>query len=268
MSTYLVTGAKGFVGTALTRRLATSGHVVHGVDVGDSLSGLIPEVDGVFHLAGHASAGEFEKHHSFLDADVGAFVDVCVMALAHKKPVVCVSSAFSLNPVTLYGLSRSFMEQLAWFFARRGLDIHVARFFNIYGPGQENAVTYAGTFIVDTIKAMLKAPSACPIRGSMCLRDFVFIEDVLDDLETIMDGPGDKRVWDVGSGVLVSLQGAADIMARIIGLPYRPEGDMMPDEVPPYFRAARISDGLRRTELEDGLAKTISHMRTTELAVI
>jgi nucleoside-diphosphate-sugar epimerase len=276
MSTYLVTGAKGFIGTALSRRLADAGHVVYGVDIDDSLTSMIPVVDGVFHLAGHASAQAFEENPLLAGADLGAMMEVCRAALEHHKPMVCASSAFSLNATTLYGLSRNFVEQVAWLFARRGLDIHIARFFNVYGPGQENAVTYKGSFILDTARAMLRGSQGV-VQHSLAGRDFVFIEDVLDDLVTMMAEPGDRRVWDVGSGSIVSLQETAEIIAKLVhsfpltrlhlGLARPPEGDSRSDIVAPYYRPARLPAGTNRTALWTGLAKTIAHIRVTELVL-
>ena len=49
-----------------------------------------------------------------------------------------------LAPVSIYGLTKAWQTQLAGLYASRGVDVVVARIFNLDGPGLSNGYSLAG----------------------------------------------------------------------------------------------------------------------------
>jgi UDP-glucose 4-epimerase len=169
-SRYLVTGAGGFVGTALCRRLQADGHRVrallrrpadgpwdeaHACELGtDPLPpGLMHGIDGVFHLAGIAHVQDiagipdsvYERVNvagtaALLDAAVAAgvrgFVYFSSVKAAGTPPARCVDEAWNIDPEDAYGRSKREAERLVVVAGRqRGMHVCNLRPCLVYGPG-------------------------------------------------------------------------------------------------------------------------------------
>ena len=163
----LVTGAAGFIGSALADHFRTQGAQVF-VDatrghsgsttrwpltesaLGQAMNGVVPDV--IFHAAGSGTVAKVAAQPTLeLPANLGAFLAVLqyVRSQAPAARVVLLSSAALYGnapaepqceadtrvPLSLYGVAKAQAEQLAAFYANQfGVTTTAVRLFSVYGP--------------------------------------------------------------------------------------------------------------------------------------
>lgn len=211
----LVTGACGFVGSALCRRLVEGGHEVTAVDdlsrgsaesldrrtqlvVADlrdpGLARVVasngPEV--IFHLAAvHfipdcerdpalAIAVNVEGTQRVLDASVagGARGFVLASTAAVYAPSLEPHGEDSpLGPTDIYGHTKLWAEQLVELFHQRsGTPVAIARLFNVYGPGETNP------HLIPAIIRQAERDGRLHLGNLSTKRSYVYVDDVADAL--------------------------------------------------------------------------------------
>ena len=160
----LVTGATGFLGGALTRRLVDEGHTVAvvqrpGSPTTDSRcvriewDGDAPNlVDAVeawkpqmtFHLATHfVSQHQTKDLSDLIDANVA--LGTALLEACHKvgSTIVITGSAWQhvdgsdYQPVSLYAATKQALFDIAVYYKQAGTDVREISFFDTYGPGDE-----------------------------------------------------------------------------------------------------------------------------------
>ena len=243
----LVTGSLGFVGKHLVRYLKNQGYRVTGIDrlmgresdlsLPDSaglLDDLVSGCDEVYHLAGSANIRWCEEHPAEAFQDVVMAINVFDACLKHKKPVVAASSAQVYGrtyhpmvesaqpaPRSTYAVVKHTIEQMAYLYRGKDLQVSMARIFNVYGPGQERAVTYKGTVVTDTIKAMLEYPDTPKQVSSWdSVYDFIYVDDIVAGLHLIcahVPQWGREFCYNLGTGVPVGIFELNEEIAREVG---------------------------------------------------
>jgi nucleoside-diphosphate-sugar epimerase len=175
MPTALVTGAAGFLGRALARRLLARGYAVRALvrdraregvldraveqvvgDVTDpaALARAVPGCDVVFHLAGVRRATDASE---FLRVNAGStrlLLEASLAAGAARQRFVLASSLAAIGPsaaprveedpfapVEPYGASKAEAERIAFAFADR-LPVSVGRPPRIMGPGDRENLLF------------------------------------------------------------------------------------------------------------------------------
>jgi nucleoside-diphosphate-sugar epimerase len=291
----LVTGASGFLGTALLPRLAAAGARVdavarapraaapgvawHAVDLEDSAATLDlvartrPQL--VFHLASRVTGARgVENVVPLFHANAATTVHLLAALAATggcRRVVLAGSmeepSESSLPPSSPYAAAKAAASLYARLFhALYELPVVVARIFMVYGPGQRD-----GTKLVPyTIRALLAgvAPRLASGRREV---DWIHVDDVARGLAALAGAPGiEGRTLDLGSGERQSVRRVVERLHAAIGGP-RPEFGALSDralEVEPVadVEATARACGFRpRIGLDDGLAGTIAWVRA-ELA--
>lgn len=174
------------------------------------------------------------------------------------------------NPITAYGISKLAIEKyLGLYEYLYGLEYRVLRVANPFGPYQ-TALKNQGVIAAFVRRALAGKPIEMWGDGSVT-RDYVYIDDVVESLKlaTTHEGPG--RIFNIGSGEGRSLN---DIVASINGLlgaaipvdrrPGRPVD--VPVSILDTTFAARELNWQPRTPFEEGLASTISWMKSIEVS--
>lgn len=253
---YLITGAAGFLGSALANRLAAEGHAVLGVDdlsTGDErtlskavqfvrgdvndrpkLWSLLHDVDCVYHLAAKVSVPESVLYpREYNQVNVGGTVtlmeamrDVGVrrVVLASSgtvygnQPVQPVVETAIPNPRAPYAVSKLAAEYYVKSIgALWGIETVCLRVFNAYGPGQH--VPPVHTPVIPNFLYQAWENGTIVIHGDgNQTRDYVYVDDVVDAMVAASTAPDiNNQTINVGSGTETSIKELSRLVIEVTG---------------------------------------------------
>jgi len=293
----LVTGATGFIGQRLIRRLVKAGAEVWAgvfpqedperarvlptqarrlpLDVTNvaRMAAVVersdPEV--VFHLAAVGVTEPKVDPMLAVAVNVGGTVRLLEMLRARRvRRIVLAGTCYEygaretqegLDPFNVYAASKV----AAWAFARAywrafGLPVVVARLFQVYGPGQP-----AHTLVPAAIRAALSGEDF-PMTPGEQRRDFVYVDDVVEGLLAAAAAPGiDGESVDLGTGVAYSVREVVERIWVISGARGRVLAGALPYRpgevmhlIADADRTAHLTDWRATVGLEEGLRKTMA----------
>ena len=253
---FLITGAAGFLGTALCNRLAREGHSVRGLDdlsTGDP-NGLSPEVhftrgdvndrpklwtllqdvDCVYHLAARVLVSESVLYpREYNQVNVGGTVTLMeAMRDVGVKRVVFTSSGAVYgeqdvqpvpedcrpNPQSPYAVSKLAAEYYVNTIGRLSkIETVCLRVFNAYGPGQHLPAAHAP--VVPNFLKQALANGTLVLHGSgKQTRDYVYVDDVVNALVAASSADRvDQKIINVGSGVETTVQDLVEMVIEATG---------------------------------------------------
>lgn len=253
---FLVTGAAGFLGSALANRLAQAGHTVRGLDdlsAGDparllpqvaltrgdvndrpKLWTLLQGVECVYHLAARVSVAESVLYPREYNAvNVGGTVSLMeAMRDVGVRRVVLVSSGavygeqaaqplheeMRPDPRSPYAVSKLAAEYYVHTIgALWGIETVALRVFNAYGPGQPLPAAHAPV-IPRFLRQALTGGSLVVHGDGRQSRDYVYLDDVVDAaVEAATAATAERLVVNVGSGRATSVSQLAAAVEAVTG---------------------------------------------------
>jgi UDP-glucose 4-epimerase len=299
----IVLGGGGFLGTNLCRRLAASGvrvrafgrrrlfpQAIAGVDwrQGDfsdaaALASAVAGCNVVFHLV-HATTPYSANLDMAADLQQHVVPSLALMDICRNLGVgrvVFVSSGGTVygpsapiptpetaptHPIAAYGIGMLAVEKyLALYEHHHGLDYRVLRVANPFGPFQTLAKNQ-GIVAALISRALGDEPIEIWGDGSV-VRDFVYVDDVIDGLEAAAGDRSAERLFNIGTGrgrslreVVAAIETQLQRKLEIVWKPGRPID--VPASVLSIDRAKAVLKWTPRTPFEEGLAKTIAWWRT------
>ena len=135
-------------------------------------------------------------------------------------PVPSVAGKTRTEPTSVYGATKLAQEHIVktWS-AAFGSSLSILRLQNVYGVGQSLTNPYTG--ILSLFAQMAVRHEQLPVyEDGAILRDFVYIDDVIDTLvKTVSSPPEEIRLLDVGSGKSKTLLEVATLLAERSGAP-------------------------------------------------
>lgn len=191
MKKVIVTGSRGFIGSALCRELERRGVDVTGIDrKAGSLVADLPSIIGgdtyacVYHLAAQTSV--FNTDLRAIEEDnIRSFMTVVEACNASGTKLVYASSSTAnpQNTTSMYGLSKRFDERFAAIYAKKATGV---RLHNVYGPNPRQ-----GTLLYN----LLTQGEVTLYNGGLNRRCFTYIDDAVEGL--IMAADMEERLVNV-----------------------------------------------------------------------
>lgn len=295
----VVLGGGGFLGTNLCRRLAASGHRVRafgrrrlfppalaGVDWrqgdfsdGAAVAEALRGADIAFHLihgtvpysANLDMAGDVRQNLlpslAFLDlardAGIKRVVFISSGGTIYGRPTqIPTEETAPTDPITAYGISKlAFEKYLALYQRLHGIEHRILRVANPFGPFQI-AAKRQGLVAEIVARAIARQPIEVWGDGSV-VRDFVFVDDVVDAIELAAGDDGGETIYNIGSGsgrsILDVIAAAEAAFATKIEIAWKQKRAVdVPVSVLSIGRAREKLGWVPKTPFETGVARTIA----------
>jgi UDP-glucose 4-epimerase len=234
----LITGALGFVGKNLAKKLVADGHDVIGLD-NYEIGKPADEVDGVrylpwdieqieylkgdsidlcFHLAALSRIQpSFEQPSETFRVNARGTEAVCEWARHNNVKVVYSGSSSQWHDPFLspYALYKKLGEDVCKLYRMiYGLNVEIARFYNVYGPGEITEGKWAA--VIGKWRGQVEQNHPITIVGDgEQRRDFTHIDDIVEGLIKIGFGTDTHEdAWELGTGFNYSLNEVAELFVK------------------------------------------------------
>jgi len=288
----LVTGAAGFIGSALTHRLSAAGADVHGLyrrmspaktagawqcDLGDlaAVRQIVSAVrpDLIFHLASHvAGARGLDLVAPTLHSNLLGTVNLLTAATETGCRRVVLTGSMEEPPPqrdwpvpnSPYSAAKAAASAYGRMFHRLyQTPVVILRLFMVYGPGQQDLkklIPYTALSLLQN-----RAPEISSGRRRV---DWVYIDDVVDGFVAAAGVDGiEGQTLDIGSGELVPVRAVVEQLVELINPAIHPRFGALAERALECEPVADVGDARARLgwraamPLHQGLAQTVEWYR-------
>tara|TARA_B100002019_G_scaffold287291_1_gene299055 strand:- start:778 stop:1707 length:930 start_codon:yes stop_codon:yes gene_type:complete len=291
----LVTGGCGFIGTHLCRTLLKKNYIVHILDkkitnkikhknvkytkanIKDSsvFDKFQIKYYAVFHLAAECSARASEENFKdYIETNFIGTYNLCKWAKIYKPKklifsssmTVYKSSRFSLKensyikPNSLYGKTKVEGEKMILNLKKYGIQIIIARLFNVYGPGQNYRNLKQGMVSIYCYYAIFQGK--IKVTGSLQrFRDLIYISDVTNALLNFINC-NKSEIINVGTGKKTTVRELLIYICKLTKLDYNNSINILSSHAGDVFGTYANINKLKKkyipkTNLGNGLKKII-----------
>lgn len=235
----LVTGAAGFIGSAVANKLIELGHNVITIDnlsTGDKSNlnenviffegdvfdtNILDQVfqyniNAILHIAGQSS-GEISYDNPIYD--LRSNTESTLLLLRYAKNCGCNKFIFAStmsvygdqdneivdensvpNPISFYSVGKLASESYMKIYSKFGIKCIALRLFNVYGPGQNLSNMRQG--MVSIFLAQAFKSKSILIKGSGDrFRDMIYIDDVVEAFIKSLETNYDFRIYNVSTRI-------------------------------------------------------------------
>ena len=185
------------------------------------------DVAHIFHLAGKTFVPDsWDNPYAFFQTNVLGTVNVLEFCRRTLTPLTYVSAYVYGHPDTLpiredsvarpnnpYAMTKRLAEEACEFYASTyGITVTTIRPFNVYGIGQAEAF-----LIPSIIRQALSNLNRIILKDLAPKRDYVYLDDLLRAIIATVAKSDGYRIYNIGSGVSLSVQDVVDAVQKIIG---------------------------------------------------
>jgi UDP-glucose 4-epimerase len=290
----LITGASGFIGSHLCRRLSDDGPEVHAISrekrssvqpalhwwqgdlaettaVRDLLKAIRPDV--IFHLASYVKGARGLEHvlptfHSNLASTVNLLTAAsemgCRRIILSNSLEECDGSAGDCVPSSPYAAAKWASSGYArMFHALYQLPVVILRVFMVYGPAQQDT-----SKLIPYVTLSLLRGEVPKLTSGHREVDWIYVDDVVEGLlgAAVADGIEGSTI-DIGSGQLTAIRAVVEELVSLNGGRVQPVFGAVADRPLEQVRVADIARSWSRMgwkptiPLHDGLERTVAWYR-------
>lgn len=185
-----------------------------------------------------------------------------------SKTDLPVKESLAADPISPYGVAKLAAERYCVSFSRvyESFETVVLRYFNVFGPRQSPFSQYAAMVPLFITAVMAGEPVTVYGDGEQS-RDFTYVANVVDaTMRAAHAKDASGRIFNVAAGTPASVNGVADAISRIVGLPVEksfapPRPGDIRDSWADVSAARDVLGYVPSVGLEDGLRRTIDHLR-------
>jgi len=243
----LVTGATGFIGSNLVKKLISSNHEViacirknsntsqdqlptsvtkvawdHNTDLSEQIAEL--KIDVIIHLATlYSTSEEISDTLQMVDSITKTSLNIMSFASKHAIPVVFANSYSTTisnkdKPGSMYALLKSFDHEIAQYFNDRfSLRSIELSFFDTYGPNDNRK-----KFLTELIRSLISGEEFLASGGKQLI-DLTHVDDICAAIEIAIreitsSGFESMKSYSVGSQNPITLQNLAKIVHEATGV--------------------------------------------------
>ena len=285
----LITGHRGFIGSALVSALGRDGEFeVIGVSrsEGKDLSNpdALNEVERtvkIIHLAGSVGVlrGWTNPYETYRNNLLSA-LSILEFSHLHKTPLIYMSSYIYGIPQYLpidenhpvqcnnpYANSKRQGELLCEAYARNfGVPITILRPFNIYGPGETQED------LISSVIRQAKKGGFIEVRDLRPKRDYLYMDDLVEAvMKVVHSEQKGLEIYNLGSGKSCSVEEVIETVFKLIHqkLPVRSSGEYRSNEIMDCYSDSRKFSqrfGWKpKVSLEEGIQKLLHSFPQSEL---
>lgn len=288
-----VTGASGFIGTHLCRRLCQEGFEVHAISrknhleyetglrwwlgdladptvVREIVTSIKPDV--IFHLAGYP-VGSRDLEHVLPSFRSNLMSTVNLLTVASEigcRRIVVTGSLeepdgdLDAVPSSPYAVAKwSSTVYARMFHALYQLPVVMVRLFMVYGPAQQDETKLIPYVVLSLLRG--KAPQ---LTGGQREVDWIYVDDVVEALLAAAQAKdAEGCTLDVGSGRLTSIRTVVEQITDLINPQIKPHFGALKDRPSEQIRVADTKTTSNLTgwkptiPLDEGLKRTIDWYR-------
>ena len=264
MKKILLTGNKGFIGKNIEKKLSLNEDIekIYSLDIEffkednwlNKLENFVSNCDIVLHV-GAISDTMLQDANKMMKYNFEYSKIIFDLCAKNNRKVVYSSSAANTGdnglPSNIYGWSKYLAEQYGYALLN---DFYALRYFNVYGPGEENKNKMSSVAYQAWTRKEFKLFEGNPRR------DFVFIDDVVDATIYPIFNSISKGVYEVGSGEARTFEDVLNLMN--IEYTYT-DNENIPKGYQFYTKASeeKFMKGWKPNySLEKGISRYLSHL--------
>ena len=261
MQNVLVTGGAGFIGSNLIKKLIEKGYDVTSLDnysTGnienhvngakylnddiENISKIKIKFDTCFHLAAQSRVQpSFDNPEESFRVNVSGTSKVMEWSKENDVKVIYAgSSSKHHNPSdSPYAMYKFMGEEVCKLYRKSfGVNVEIARFYNVYGPGENIDEKYGNVFGIWRAKIAKGEP--LPIVGDgQQKRDFIHVFDIVEGLQKIAFSDfHHKDAWELGTGVNYSVNNVYEFFKKRFNV----SSVNLPDQPGNYRQTLREND--------------------------
>ena len=290
----LITGASGFIGSHLCRRLSESDVELHAIsrvkrsecdsklqwwqgDLSDSVMtrefvrAIQPDV--IFHLASHVKGARsvgnvMPTFRSNLLSTVNILTVASevgcrriVLTNSLEEPDLGDPTSIPSSPYAAAKWASSGYARM--FHALYQLPVVILRLFMVYGPAQQDL----GKLIPYVTLCLLRGEVPKLTSGRRDV-DWIYVDDVVDGIVAAAEASNvEGKTIDIGSGELVSIRNVVEYLVRLTNSTIQPVYGTLAERPLEQVRKANVAAALTqigwkpKTRLREGLENTVNWFR-------
>ncbi len=287
----LVTGASGFIGSVLAKKLLELDAEVYGVSRNEMktydeikwykgdlsnlefVETLIREIrpDYIYHMASHVlGARDYKYVLSTFNNNLVTALNLLLTVYKYPCKRIILGGSFEefdpsddiIIPSAPYAAAKFAASNYARMFHKLyDTPVCMASIYMVYGPGQIDLTKLVPYVTLKTLKG--ETPE---LTSGIRMIDWIYVDDVASALIHMMEAPGiDGQSIDIGSGKSVSIKEIVKTLVKLIDPSISPKFGAVNDRPMEQERNAKVEETFQKigwranTDLKTGLQKTIEY---------